>query len=217
MDYKGILFDFDYTLGDATEAIHQAFVYALTTMGYPAPDRESVRHTIGMVVSDAYTLLTGDATTEGQEKFYSLFHPVSGTLQGQGQVELFPGTVELLSGLKAAGLSTGLISTKNVTVLQAVAEVKGLSGLLDVLVGGGTVQSHKPDPEGLLWAMDKLGLKREDVLFCGDTTIDAETAQNAGVDFCAVLNGTPPAEAFSAYPSVHISPDLWDLKSWLGV
>ena len=33
MDYKGILFDFDYTLGDATEAIHQAFVYALTTMG----------------------------------------------------------------------------------------------------------------------------------------------------------------------------------------
>ena len=79
------------------------------------------------------------------------------------------------------------------------------------------MQSHKPDPEGLLWAMDKLGLKREDVLFCGDTTIDAETAQNAGVDFCAVLNGTTPAEAFSAYPSVHISPDLWDLKSWLGV
>ena len=72
MDYKGILFDFDYTLGDATEAIHQAFVYALTTMGYPAPDRESVRHTIGMVVSDAYTLLTGDATTEGQEKLLPL-------------------------------------------------------------------------------------------------------------------------------------------------
>lgn len=217
MKYKAVLFDFDYTLADATDAIHQAFVYALTTMGYPAPDRETVRHTIGMVVTEAYTMLTGDATAQGQEKFYSLFHPLSGALQGQGQVELFPGAVELLEGLKAAGLSAGLVSTKNAAVLQAVAQIKGLSGLLQVTVGGGTVPSHKPDPEGLWWAMEKLGVKREEVLFCGDTTIDAQTAQNAGVDFCAVLNGTTPAEDFTAYPSVHIAPGLWDLKSWLGI
>ncbi len=217
MNYKGVFFDFDYTLADATGAIHQAFIHALTTMGYPAPDRETVRHTIGMVVTEAYTMLTGDGSKEGQERFYELFHPVSGGLQSQGQVELFPGARELLEGLKAAGLSGGLVSTKNMTVLQAVAEVKGLSGLLSAVVGGGTVNSHKPDPEGLLWAMDKLGLKREEVLFCGDTTIDAQTAQNAGVDFCAVLNGTTPAEAFAAYPSVHIAPDLWELKDWLNV
>ncbi len=217
MNYKGVFFDFDYTLADATGAIHQAFIHALTTMGYPAPDRETVRHTIGMVVTEAFTMLTGDGSKEGQERFYELFHPVSGGLQSQGQVELFPGARELLEGLKAAGLSAGLVSTKNATVLQAVAEVKGLSGLLSAVVGGGTVNSHKPDPEGLLWAMDKLGLNREDVLFCGDTTIDAQTARNAGVDFCAVLNGTTPAEAFAAYPSVHIAPDLWELKNWLNV
>lgn len=217
MNYKAVIFDFDYTLADATEAIHQAFIHALTTMGYPAPDRETVRHTIGMVVTEAYTLLTGDGSKKGQERFYELFHPVSGGLQSQGQVELFSGARELLEGLKAAGLSAGLVSTKNVTVLQAIAEVKGLRDLLPVVVGGGTVSSHKPDPEGLLWAMDRLGLKREEVLFCGDTTIDAQTAQNAGVDFCAVLNGTTPAEAFAAYPSAHIAPDLWDLKDWLNV
>lgn len=217
MNYKAVFFDFDYTLGDATEAIHQAFVHALTTMGYPAPDRETVRHTIGMVVTDAFTMLTGDGSKEGQERFYSLFHPVSGGLQAQGQVELFPGAVELLKGLKTAGMSAGLVSTKNVAVLQAIVEVKGLDGLFAQVVGGGTVKSHKPDPEGLLWAMNSLGLEREQLLYCGDTTIDAQTAQNAGVDFCAVLNGTTPAEDFAPYPSVHIAPDLWDLKRWLEV
>ena len=217
MNYKAVFFDFDYTLGDATDAIHQAFVYALTTMGYPAPDRETVRHTIGMVVTEAFTMLTGDGSKEGQERFYALFHPVSGGLQAQGQVELFPGAVELLEGLKAAGMSAGLVSTKNAAVLQAIVEVKGLDGLFAQVVGGGTVKSHKPDPEGLLWAMEGLGLERKDVLYCGDTTIDARTAQNAGVDFCAVLNGTTPAEEFAAYPSVHIAPDLWDLKRWLGI
>lgn len=55
--------------------------------------------------------------------------------------------------------------------------------------------------------------------FCsaGDTVIDAETARRAGVDFCAVLNGTTPAEAFADFPHVHIAPDLADLLDWLKV
>ena len=46
-------------------------------------------------------------------------------------------------------------------------------------------------------------------------TIDAGTARNAGVDFAAVLNGTTPAEDFAGYPSVHIAPDLFELRQWL--
>ncbi len=38
-----------------------------------------------------------------------------------------------------------------------------------------------------------MGADRGEVLYCGDTTIDAATAQNGGVDFAAVLNGTTPA------------------------
>ena len=48
-------------------------------------------------------------------------------------------------------------------------------------------------------------------------TKDAQTAQAAGTDFCAVLNGTTPAAAFAPYPSVHIAPDLPDLRRWLGL
>ena len=63
-------------------------------------------------------------------------------------------------------------------------------------------------------------LYRSDIHFTpllSDTVIDAQAAKSAGVDFCAVLNGTTPGEAFDGYTHVHIAQDLWDVKKWLGV
>lgn len=67
-------------------------------------------------------------------------------------------------------------------------------------MGGRDVKRNKPDPEGLHLAMTKLGLKPEQVLFCGDTVIDAQAAKSAGVDFCAVLNGTTPGRPLTLSP-----------------
>lgn len=217
MKYDAVLFDFDYTLGDATEAIYAGFVHGLTTMGYPKPDLEAVRRTVGMLVVDAYTVLTGDADEERRGRFYRLFHPVARDLQVQGMVELFPGAVELLAALRTAGVPAGIVSTKQDDSLAALTEKKGLAPYLSCIVGGGSVSKHKPDPEGLFFALNTLGVSPAKALYCGDTTIDAKTAQNAGVDFCAVLNGTTPAGDFGAYPHVHIAPDLAELKNWLGI
>jgi len=217
MNYQAVLFDFDYTLGDATEAIYGAFVYALTTMGYPKPALEAVRQTVGMLACDAYTLLSGDPSREGRDRFYALFHPAAHEGQAKGMVELFPGALELLEGLKAAGVPAGLVSSKNIVTVDAILDSKGLRGLFAAVVGGNSDLPHKPHPAGTLWALEQMGVKPQDALYCGDTVIDAQTAQNAGCAFSAVLNGTTPAEAFGPYPHVHIAPDLWELKAWMGV
>ena len=64
-------------------------------------------------------------------------------------------------------------------------------------------------------AIADLGLTPDQVLYCGDTVIDAETAQRAGAHFAAILNGTTPAEAFEEYPKEHVAADLMELKGWL--
>ena len=66
-------------------------------------------------------------------------------------------------------------------------------------------------------ALDRLGVKPGDALFCGDTVLDAGAAKNAGTHFAAVLLGTTPAEAFARFFPDHTSPDLWDLAAWLGL
>lgn len=216
MDYKAICFDFDYTLGDATDAIVAGFTHALTQMGWPAPDREAVRRTVGYMIEDAYTMLTGDTDPEHKRQMRPLFVEVAHPMQVE-HTPLFPGALELLSALHKRGVRMGLVSSKRTEVLQEVLEHNGALEFFDLIIGSDAVKRHKPDPEGLLEAMKRCGVRAEETLYCGDTLIDAQTAQRAGVDFCAVLNGTTTAQEFLSEPSVYIAQDLWELAQWLDI
>ena len=224
MHYQGIFFDFDYTLGDSTLPILRGYQEGFRALGWDAPTLEQVRPTIGMTLMEGYRQLTGDQDSGRADEFYHQFQLSVGELAGpEGRrvmVEescLLPGAVETLTALKLRGVNVAIVSTKLAVTIREIFQYNHADDLLDLIVGGRDVKRNKPDPEGLHLAMTKLGLKPEQVLFCGDTVIDAQAAKSAGVDFCAVLNGTTPGEAFDGYPHVHIAQDLWDVKKWLGV
>lgn len=214
--FKAICFDFDYTLGDSTDSIVAGFVHGLTGLGWPAPKREAVRFTIGYLLEDAYTMLTGDSDPGRQAKFRALFSEAAVERQRK-ETTLFPGAAELLRGLKAQRVKTAIVSTKRSDTIRIVMDNHGLGDVLELVIGSADVTRHKPDPEGLLAAMERMGVSPEDTLFCGDTVLDAGAAQNAGCRFAAVLNGTTPAADFAPFPCLHIAPDLWDLARWLGL
>ena len=218
MDFKAVYFDFDYTLGDATEAIVAGFQYGFEQMGLPEQEREAVRRTVGMTLEDGYTTLTGDQRPEQRALFRKLYTEKAGPLQVQ-VTKLFPGAAELLAALKEAGIPAGVVSTKRTDTLTAVLEARGVRQSLVSITGGDKVDRPKPDPQGLLAALAELGLKPEEVLYCGDTLIDAQTAQRAGTSFCAVLNGTTTRQDFEAsgLPLDHVAGDLGELKAWLGL
>ena len=130
---------------------------------------------------------------------------------------MFPGAAELLRALHEARIPAAIVSTKRASTLREVLGARELLPLLASITGGEDVAHPKPHPEGLRNAIAALGLTPGEVLYCGDTVIDAEAAQRAGAPFCAVLNGTTPADAFDAFPRVHIAPDLVELRQWLGL
>ncbi len=214
MNYKAVLFDFDYTLGDSTGPIVHSYTAALTELGFPAPDRDAVRATIGHTLQDGYTMLTGDRDEVHREAFVPRFKGHSRPIMVRDSV-LCPGAEDVLHWLWENGVRTGMVSTKGSEQIAGIFEKYGLREGMELIIGGQDVTKNKPDPEGLNLAVERMALDRIEILFCGDTVIDAETARRAGVDFCAVLNGTTPAEAFGEYPKVHIAPDLADLLSWL--
>ena len=222
MGYQGVLFDFDYTLGDSTDAIAEGYRRGFADMGLPEPTVEQVRATVGMRLEDGYTFLTGDGSPDRQAEFHRLFmYSVGVKAQGEDRklmvegTKLLPGAVELLAALKEAGVPAAVVSTKPGETIRNIFRHQGRLDLLALVIGGDEVSRCKPDPEGVRLALDRLGLTADRVLFCGDTVIDAATAQAGGCDFCAVLNGTTPREAFADYPHVHIADDLSDLQNWL--
>lgn len=215
MNYQAVLFDFDYTLGDATDAIVAGYTHGLTALGWPPPDREAVRRTVGRTLEDGYTDLTGDASQERQGQFRDLFTQVAQPIQAAG-TPLCTGAPELLRGLNALGVPVGVVSTKRTQTLDAIFNQHGLREALALVIGGDQVKASKPDPEGLFQAFERLRQDPGKVLYCGDTVIDAGAARAAGCDFCAVLNGVTPREAFTPFPCVHTAPNLGELKIWLG-
>ena len=222
MRYQGIFFDYDYTLGDSTDAIAEGYRRGFAAMGLPEPTVEQVRATVGMRLEDGYTFITGDGDPDRQAEFHRLFmYSVGVKAQGEDRklmvegTRLLPGAAELLAALKRAGIPAAIVSTKPGETIRRIFEYQGRLDLLTLVIGGDEVTRYKPDPEGVRLALDKLGLTADRVLFCGDTVIDAATAQAGGCDFCAVLNGATPREAFADYPYVYIADDLSDLQNWL--
>jgi phosphoglycolate phosphatase len=214
MKYQAVLFDFDYTLGDSTEPIVASCTAALAALGWPAPEREAVRLTIGYTLEDGYTILTGDKDEDHRHQFFLQFKAHAQPIMARDTV-LCPGAGEVLAWLKEAGIPAGIVSTKDSEAVDAIFRKEDLRQTLALIVGGRDVKKAKPDPEGLNVAIERLGIDKSHILFCGDTVIDAETARRAGVDFSAVLNGTTQAPAFADYPHVHIAPDLHELLEWL--
>ncbi len=216
MDYRAVIFDFDYTLGDATLSIVEGYRHGLTTMGWPQPDREAVRRTVGHTLERGYTMLTGDDSPEHQARFRTLFVESAHELQ-PATTRFFPGAQELISALRQAGIPTAIVSTKHSDMLARILQRQNALDWFRLLVGGEQVSHPKPDPEGLLFAMDHLEVSPKDMLYCGDTVIDAETAQRAGAHFAAVLNGTTPARDFAPFPHVCIARDLPQLQDFLSL
>ena len=175
-----------------------------------------MRGTVGYLLEDAYQMLTSDSDKEHRAQFRAYFLEVAKPRQ-KDETTLFPGTHELLRGLHERGVRLGIVSTKTGETIAHIMDKYGLGDTLELILGSYDVTHHKPHPEGILKALDQMGVAPEDFLYCGDTILDAQAAQGAGVDFAAVLNGTTPGEAFDGYPHVHIAQDLWDVKKWLGV
>ena len=212
--YRAVCFDFDYTLGDSTDSIVAGFQYGFAQLGFPIPDRETVRGTIGYLLEDAYTLLTGDADPARQAQFRACFLEVARPRQRE-ETTLFPGAAELLQSLHSQGIRLGIVSTKTGETIQYIMDRCHLGDTLEFIIGSYDVTHHKPHPEGILTALERMHGPPEQFLYCGDTVLDAEAAQRAGVDFAAVLNGTTPAESFSNWPHVYIAPDLYKLNDFL--
>lgn len=216
MEYQAVLFDFDYTLADATESIYEGYCYSFGEMGLPVPSLERVREMVGYILEDSFTLLTGDDDPVRRAQCRRLFQEKVAGRQAEKTV-LCTGAAELLRALRDSGVKVGIVSSKRSATLREILEYHHLTELMELVVGPDMVKKPKPDPEGLEQAVRLLGVDKAKTLYCGDTVIDAAAGQAAGVDFSAVLNGVTPAAAFADYPHVHIAPDLVELKAWLGL
>jgi phosphoglycolate phosphatase len=210
MRYRAYIFDFDYTLADATDGIVESFNHALTARGYATAPSDAIRRTVGMTLENAFSVLSGAHDKDELEKLRALFRRRADVVMTP-HTTLLPGAEELLRRLKASGGLTAIVTSKNHYRISDVLDKYGITDLIDHIIGFEDVKNPKPAPDGIILAMDALRATRDETIYIGDTVIDAQTAHSAGVDFAAVTTGTTGAAEFDGYARVAVLPGLWEL------
>ena len=203
-NYDAYIFDFDYTLADATEPVVQSFLYALEKMNLQKSSRQDIINTIGIPIGESYTILTGDDSEEGIELFKKYQKEKSDEITVPNTV--FIGDAkEVLQILKNRGKKIGIVSSRWGQRINDIFENLNSRELIDFIIGTEHVENYKPNPEGLFKMIDMMEAKNP--LYIGDSYIDAQAAQ----DFVGVTTGTTSREKLESYPHIAVLDDLKDI------
>ncbi|WP_418666192.1 HAD family hydrolase [Allofournierella sp.] len=211
---KAVIFDFDYTLGDSTNGIALSINYALRELGYAPPNISDIKKSIGLSLTETYFTLTSNDDLDEAGQFAKLFKEKADSVM-VAHTTLYAGVKNALQMLKDKGRKTAIVTTKFHYRIEQILNKFSLSELIDIIVGAEDVKAEKPDPEGLLWAIEHLDVRNKEVLYVGDSLVDAKTAENAKVDFVAVLTGTKSRDDFKNYNCTYIGEDIADICKYI--
>ncbi len=212
--FNTIIFDFDYTLADSSAGVVTCVNFALHEMDLPTVPPEKIYPTIGLSLPETLRQLTGIQTTEKNIEFSRLFIQKAEKVMVDS-TKIFETVPDTIRRLKEQGISLAIVSTKFRYRIEAILRREKLLKYFDVIVGGEDVDRHKPDPEGLLLALEKLRFSPAESVYVGDSIVDAQTARSAGLPFIAVLSGATPRDAFIDHDVFHFLESIRDLPEFL--
>ena len=207
MKYTTYLFDFDYTLADSSRGIVICFRNVLERHGHTGISDEAIKRTIGKTLEDSFSILSGITTPETLAEYKKEYVKEADTYMTVNTF-FFPETVTVLKILKSQGAQIGIISTKFRFRIREMVDQHFPKDFFDIIIGGEDVKQAKPDPQGIKKALRRLHRRKSETLYIGDSTVDAEPAQAAKVDFVGVLNGMTTREELMVYPHRQILDNL---------
>ncbi|MDY3868726.1 MAG: HAD family hydrolase, partial [Pyramidobacter sp.] len=162
---RAVLFDFDMTLIDSSDALLSNINKMAEHFGRPSCTRALLLECIGLN-SDAFWEAIFSGFSDEHEAYY-----VSECLPHEHEkMRAFDGSFECVRALKAAGIKVGCASNRNTPV--RVLSMTGLAPLMDCIVGACDVEHPKPAPDVILRGMELLGSAPQETAYIGDTPID---------------------------------------------
>lgn len=96
------------------------------------------------------------------------------------------GMDDVLVRLHGEGRRLGLVTAKLHRTVKLAFQALPLREVFDVVVCGDDTERHKPDPEPILLALERLGAPARETAFVGDSPYDVAAARAAGVYAVAV-------------------------------
>jgi len=187
-----VLFDLDGTVVDTIPLIIESYAYALNeVLGLPL-DEARARRWIGRALIDTFR---EEYPGHAQELFdaYVEFNKTA----APGLLRHVDGMESAIESLAAAGVRMGVATSKRQSSAMQTLELAGLAAAFDVVVTAEDTHAHKPEPDPLWLAAERLGGDGP-VAYVGDAVVDIQAAKAAGFASVAVTWGAGDVEELRA-------------------
>lgn len=183
-----IIFDLDGTLINTIDDLGQACNYALAACGYPIHPIEDYPRLVGNGINRLIERALPEAhrNEETVLRLRKYFVPY----YDEHNCELtcpYDGIIELLQTLKEEGHTLAVASNKYQAATEKIV-AHFFPGVFDVVLGERENVARKPDPQ-IVWDIVGSLEDASEMLYVGDSLVDAETAKAAKIPFVACTWG----------------------------
>ncbi len=201
--YDLAIFDLDGTILYTLEDLKNSLNHALSSHGFPERTLEEVRRFVGNGVRKLVERGAPAGTDPAElDMLYETFH------EHYRQHDLdntrpYEGVPELMERLKADGLRLAVVSNKVDYGVKDLCK-RFYPGVFDAALGERPGVAKKPAPDLVNAVLAELGISREKAVYIGDSEVDLQTAQNAGMDEVIVSWGFRTVEELMAKGATRI-------------
>ena len=193
---KLLIFDFDGTLIDSVPDLADATNTMLKQLNKPNFPLSTIKEWVGngsrLLIERALVgkteVIEGELTTSEADHAEQLFFDAYSNISASKTVS-YPDVDKGLKQLKEAGFTLALVTNKPIRFVPDILDGLGWTPLFDMVLGGDSLPTKKPDPAPLLHACKTLKFDPAQAFMIGDSINDISAGKNAGIDTIGLSYG----------------------------
>jgi len=179
-----VLFDFDGTVVDSGAIILASMRHATReVLGRDFDDAELLQAVGGPGLEAQMAVFAPERVDELVRVYRAHNEPL------HDELEACAGMEDVLVRLHERGQRLGIVTAKRRSTVELGFARVPVSHLFETVVGGDETEKHKPDPEPLLLAAERMAADPRDCAYVGDSPFDIRAAKAAGMHAVAVTWG----------------------------
>ena len=202
---KAVIWDLDGTLLDSYDVIVESLYLALREQNVVLPKEEIHRYAIEFSIKSLFARAEERYGCD-VELLQQRYTQISGSKYLD--IRLMEGALETLAGLENAGAKHYVFTHRGKTTIPVLNNLQ-ITGFFREILTSQSGFKRKPDPEALLYLMDKYNMDPANTYYVGDRSLDMECAKNAGIQ--GILYQKPDSMDVSGAGECYCVSDLRDI------
>jgi phosphoglycolate phosphatase len=188
--FKGVIFDLDGTLVNSLEDIADSMNTVLLKFNFPVHDVQTYKQFVGHGIRNLIikALPEAERNEASIEKCQNLMLDTYRT-NCLNKTRPYDGITELLDTLTSRNLKLAVFSNKTDEFTKKVVQALLPKWRFEAVIGLSNEAHKKPNPSIALQISRMFDLNPDEIIYAGDSAVDMQTANNAGMYAVGVLWG----------------------------